>query len=170
MKQLLLIRHAKSSWANPDLTDFDRPLNKRGKRDAPYMGKLLAAQNICPELIIASPAKRAKRTAKTIAAKIGYDEGSIIYREDIYMSGFSGLLKAIASTDNSINSLALIGHNYAITELAEWLTGKVIGNIPTCGIVSIEFTDPSWNKIIEHSGRLIFFDYPKLHTVRSKGE
>ncbi|NNK93816.1 MAG: histidine phosphatase family protein [Desulfobacterales bacterium] len=170
MKQLLLIRHAKSSWANPDLADFDRPLNKRGKRDAPYMGKLLAAQGISPELIITSPAKRAKRTAKTIAAKIGYDEGSIIYREDIYMSGLSGLLKAIASTDNSINSLALVGHNYAITELAEWLTGKVIGNIPTCGIVSIEFRVPSWKKIIEHSGRLIFFDYPKLHTVRSKGE
>ena len=168
MKQLLLIRHAKSSWANPNLSDFDRPLNKRGKRDAPFMGQRLAVQDICPELIIASPAKRAKRTAKTIAAKIGYAEDRIMYREDIYMSGLSGLLTAIVSTDNSINSLALVGHNFAITELAEWLTGKAINNIPTCGIVSIEFSNSDWKEITEHSGRVIFFDYPKLHAHRGK--
>jgi len=169
MKQLFLIRHAKSSWSNPDLSDFDRPLNKRGKRDAPFMGQRLAQSKICPEVIIASPAKRAKRTVKTIATEIGYDLGAIIYREDIYLSGVSGLIKAIESTEDSVNSLALVGHNYAITELAEWLTGKTIGNIPTCGIVSIEFSIKRWSAIKEHDGQLIFFDYPKLHTIRSKG-
>ena len=87
MKKLYLARHAKSSWKNPDLDDYDRPLNKRGIRDAPFIGKKLKEKNILPDLIISSPAIRAITTAKELAAQMGYPEENIILDENIYEAG-----------------------------------------------------------------------------------
>ena len=167
MKQLYLIRHAKSSWSDPSLADFDRPLNKRGKRDAPFMGKRLASLGICPELMVSSPAKRARKTAGIIAKQMGYDTGNIKFFDEIYTSDLMRLLAVIQKTDQAVNSLALVGHNYVLTEIAEWLTDKTLVNVPTAGIVSIQFTIDNWEQVGQGEGTLVFFDYPKLHGDRS---
>jgi phosphohistidine phosphatase len=167
MKTLYLIRHAKSSWSDPTLSDFQRPLNKRGKRDAPFMGRRLREAGILPDLIISSAAKRAAKTAGIIAREIGYDKKDIDFRDEVYSSDILQLLAIIRSTRAGIDSLCLVGHNYVITDLAEWLSGTSLVNIPTCGIVALSFAGGTWEAIGEDAGQLLFFDYPKLHTTRS---
>ena len=169
MKHLYLIRHAKSSWADPNLNDFDRPLNKRGKRDAPFMGKRLKEASVLPQIIISSPAKRARKTARAIAAEIGYSKKKIHFAEEMYTFDMSGILSTIKKLDEDIASLGLVGHNYAITECAEYLTARMFGNIPTAGIAAIEISDTRWCDVGYSCGRLLFFDYPKLHSLPDKG-
>jgi phosphohistidine phosphatase len=166
VKRLYLIRHAKSSWAEPGLRDFDRPLNDRGKLDAPFMGKKLAKDGILPDLILASPAKRTRKTAQRIAEAVGYPQTDILYDQAIYEAEVPSLLQVLASVPDDINELFLVGHNYAITDLAEYLTGQPIGNIPTCGIVLVEFHNESWRELQAGSGRMLFFDFPKKHDRR----
>lgn len=166
MKRLYLIRHAKSSWAEPGLRDFDRPLNDRGKSDAPFMGKRLAKYGIRPDLILASPAKRTRKTAERIAEAVGYPQADILYDQAIYEAEVPSLLHVLALVPASIVELFLVGHNYAITDLAEYLSGQSLGNIPTCGIVAVEFTEGSWAGLQAGSGRMLFFDFPKKHGRR----
>jgi len=166
VKRLYLIRHAKSSWAEAGLGDFDRPLSHRGKADAPFMGQRLAGHGARPGLIVASPAKRARKTARIIAEALGFAEKSIHFDPVLYMAEVPILLETIAGVPDSTEELALVGHNYGITDLAEWLTGRSLGNIPTCGIVGIGFDCRSWSDLKEGSGRLLFFDYPKQHPGR----
>ena len=169
MKYLYLIRHAKSSWSDPRLSDFDRPLNKRGKKDAPFMGKRLASASTHFDLLVSSSAKRARKTARLIAKETGYNREDIVYHNEIYSSELRKLLSVIKQTEYKINSLGLVGHNHVITECAEWLTGDSIVNIPTSGIVAISFETDNWAEIDREAGQLIFFDYPKLHGQRSRG-
>lgn len=163
MKTVYLVRHAKSSWDNKDLADFDRPLNERGKKDAPMMGEILRQLQILPDLLLSSPAKRAYSTARKIAKSIGYSREEIETNPQIYHGEPDTLLGILQQQDNSIQSLMLVGHNPGLTELAESLSGKSIENIPTCGIVCIEFRVEQWNRIVPEGGVLKFFDYPKKH-------
>ncbi|THB78099.1 MAG: histidine phosphatase family protein [Desulfobulbaceae bacterium] len=169
MKQLYLVRHAKSSWSEPSLADFDRPLNKRGKRNAPFMGKRLRDKEICPDLLISSGAKRARKTAGIIAREIGYPKDKIVITNALYTADMMDLLEIVREMDKQFDNVMLVGHNYVITEFAEWLTGTLLGNIPTSGIACIQFDHP-WKKVSESSGSLLFFDYPKLHEDGSKRE
>ena len=137
MKRLYVIRHAKSSWNNPVLTDFERPLNKRGKQNAPFMGKRLKESEVQPDFFLASPAKRALKTAKTIAKEIDFPKKHIVTDESIYLAGVSTLLTVIRNIDDSCHQVILVGHNPGLTELAEYLTNQRFDNIPTCGIVCI---------------------------------
>ena len=164
-KELILIRHAKSSWADPSLDDRDRPLNKRGKRDAPFMGKRLASHSCIPDKIISSPAKRTRKTARTIARQLSYPKKDIILLEDLYTSSVNTMYRVVRACDEDVNRLFLVGHNYVITDFCVDLTGAAIDNIPTCGIAGIRFTGP-WSHIASDSGELLFFDYPKLHTSK----
>ncbi|HYE35064.1 SixA phosphatase family protein [Methylocaldum sp.] len=163
MKNLIVIRHAKSSWDTPSLADIDCPLNNRGKRDAPFMGSLLKFRNLEPDLIVTSPAGRALETAKLIAKAVGYESEAITMRDSIYLQEAPALIELIRSIEDTHNRVYLIGHNPHLTELVNRLTGESIGNIPTCGTASIEFQVDSWAYIMEGSGRLAFFDYPKRH-------
>ena len=163
MKYLYLIRHAKSSWDNPGIADIDRPLNKRGKRDAPLMGGRLQQQGVMPDLIYVSPARRARKTAKIIAGCVGYPQERIVKRKDIYSSDINLLLRVIQGTDDEVSSLFLVGHNYVLTDLAELLTSEVLGNVPTCGIVGVELPIASWQELTGGRGTMLFFDYPKKH-------
>ncbi len=131
MKRVFLVRHAKSSWKDISLADFDRPLNKRGKRDAPFMGEQIKRRAVLPDLLLASPAKRAKKTAKIIAAKIGYKSQKIIFDETIYSSGISGIVRILSKLNNTIESAMVVGHNPDLTTLAEQFSGGFVGNIPT---------------------------------------
>lgn len=161
MKRLLLIRHAKSSWNDPGLADFDRPLNKRGKKDGPEMAARLAAKSIVPDLIIASPAKRARKTAEMIAKGVGYAAEKIIFDQGLYLSPSEHYLKVIAGAFRSVSTLFIVGHNETISELGNILSGERLGNVPTCGIVALEFEKEPQNVRGAWSGRLLFFDYPK---------
>ncbi len=160
-KRLYLIRHGKSSWSHPGLSDFDRPLNKRGKGDCRKMAARLCAAAIYPQLIVASPAKRAKKTAISIAKGTGYSKKHIAYDEQLYLGSFAYHLHLIAKLLNKVDLLFLVGHNYAITELGEYLTGSELGNIPTCGIVGVEYSQPELFISAAAAGKLVLFDFPK---------
>jgi phosphohistidine phosphatase len=161
MKRLYLIRHAKSSWSNPDLDDFARALNKRGKEDCAEMAARLGRAGVRPELIAASPAKRAKKTAICMAKGTGYDKDSIRYFDELYLGTVSYHLQLIEELFSSVNVLFLVGHNNTMTELAEYLTGAPLGNVPTCGIVAVEYADPQGFSAQVGAGKILFFDFPK---------
>jgi phosphohistidine phosphatase len=159
MKQLYIIRHAKSSWKEISLDDFERPLNKRGKTDAPFMGTKLKEKNVMPDLVLSSPALRAKTTAQIIAKKIEFKK-EIVLNEDIYESSVSELHKIVSEIDDKNRVVFLFGHNPSLNMLAQHYL-NFNENIPTCGIVKIEFDCDSWSDINAKNARLISFDYPK---------
>lgn len=161
MKTLYLIRHAKSDWNNPNLTDFERPLNKRGLRDAPFMGEELAKLNFKPELIICSSAKRTTSTAKLICTENNYAITDVVFDQSIYASSVDNLISLINLLPNQKNEIAIIGHNPSITGLSNYLTDNYIGNMPTCSIVKIELEIDNWDEVITGIGIQKYYIYPK---------
>lgn len=161
MKTLYLVRHAKSSWDFPNLTDFDRPLSARGERDAPKMGQRLADKAIIPDLMVSSPANRAFTTSQVIAKKIGYNLNKIQTMQSVYHASEGTLLKIVQNTYEDVKCLMLFGHNPGFTDFANSLSNEDIYNIPTCGIVAIKFETNAWSEVNFGSGQLEFFDYPK---------
>ena len=164
MKTLYLVRHAKSSWKNPNLDDFERPLNKRGRKNAPFMGKILKKLKVAPDLVISSPANRAATTARIIAAAINYPLENIRYSEAIYEFSENALFHVVKHIDDTVNKAMVVGHNPAINGLANYIGDQPIANIPTCGVFCVELDTSSWKKISEHCGKLKFFEFPKKHT------
>ena len=161
MKRLFLFRHAKSSWDHPGMADHERPLNKRGKCDAPLMGRRLAEQGVKPDLIMSSPAKRAIKTAKAVAKALGYPKEKIEVVDDIYSEGAPDILRVIQRADDRCESLMLFGHNPDFTELANCLSGEHIEHMPTCSVVCIDFGVGAWRHVAEDGGTFVFFGYPK---------
>jgi phosphohistidine phosphatase len=161
MKKLYLVRHAKSDRNIPELPDFERPLNTRGRIDAPMMGDLLKGMNVMPELIISSPATRALATARLLADHIKYPLSKIRVEEEIYEAWRENLVEVLKRTDNSAKSVMLIGHNPGLQLLAEFLAEFSHENIPTCGIVGIELQINDWDDIKQGCGKIMFFEYPK---------
>lgn len=161
MKTLTLLRHAKSSWDHPGLTDSERPLNKRGERNAPRMGKRLATQHIRPQIIVSSPAVRALTTAKVIASALGCQASDIITDERIFHAYSDQLLDVIQNSDASLHHVMLVGHNPGLTDLVEQLAHAGISNIPTCGVVVLGFSVDRWRDVGNGTGELLLFDYPK---------
>ncbi|MGD8761715.1 MAG: histidine phosphatase family protein [Desulfobacteraceae bacterium] len=164
MKTLYLVRHAKSSWKYPNLDDFERPLNKRGRKNAPFMGKVLKKLKVAPDLVISSPANRAATTARIIAAAINYPLENIVYSEAIYEFSENALIHVIKQIEDSVNNTMVVGHNPAINGLANYIGDQPISNIPTCGVFCVDLDISSWAKIGEHCGKLKFFEFPKKHT------
>jgi phosphohistidine phosphatase len=167
MKQLLICRHAKSSWKDTSLADFDRPLNKRGKRDAPRMGKMLASNKIEPDLIVSSPAKRARQTATILAKELEFPKKKLSYMEAIYEASPEVLIDCIRSFDDRFDQAIIVGHNSGFTILANLLGNLQIPNVPTCGIVALDFAVRSWKEVKKKEGELLFFYYPKMLPVDS---
>ncbi len=163
-KKLYLIRHAKSSWDDPGLKDHDRPLNKRGKNDAPLMAKVLNKKGVAPDIIYSSTAVRALEFAKIIAEELGYKKKNIAASKDIYMAGENEMLNIIKQTDDKDETVFLVGHNPDITQFANSLcNNNNIDNIPTSGIFCIEFEADSWQEIDYGKGKFKSFDYPKKY-------
>lgn len=156
IKTLYIARHAKSSWNDMTLSDFDRPLNKRGKRDAPFMAELLKEKGISPDLIISSPAKRAKKTAKhyhtTLDVELRFDKR-------IYEASLMSLIHLVQETLEKVDSVMIVGHNPGFTALNDMLSDKSIYNIPTAGVVGIIFED----EVAPHKGTQLFYEYPKKY-------
>ena len=165
MKTLYLVRHAKSSWKDARLQDHDRPLNKRGEQDAPRMGKRLGRRRPKPEVIISSPAVRAKSTAKILAAEIGFPKSGIIVDGLIYAAGPEDLVSVIRGLDNAVDCVMLVGHNPALTQLVNSLAHCDIANVPTCGLAVLEFRIHAWHDIDRVRAELVDFDYPKKDPV-----
>ena len=160
-KQLLLVRHAKSDWNDASLSDFDRPLNERGKKDAPDIARRLHDKKIKIDLIISSPAKRAKKTAAIFAKEFKIGKGKILYNDKLYEESEDALFNIISSTENKYNSIAIFTHNPGITDFANLLTGKRIDNIPTCGIFAVKTDTKDWAEFKTAKKEFLFFDFPK---------
>jgi len=161
-KRLLICRHAKSSWQDVNLSDFERPLNKRGERDAPEMGRRLKQRGIRPDLIMTSPATRALATAVHYAGRLGYPSDRVQRNPLQYAATVPVLIKILQAVDARVSTLLLVGHNPESTDLANVLGSRLsIDNIPTGGIVALEFALLSWRELAAGTGELLFFDYPK---------
>ena len=162
MKKLILIRHAKSDWSNPLLEDFLRPLNKRGERNAPFMAKILEKKDIKPDLIISSPSIRTKQTLEYFIKQLNYKD-EVRFEESIYEAPFENLLKVIKNISNNYKIILLVGHNPGLCDLINFLLDKHFENIPTCGIVEIDFNAKSWQDISKENSNLVSFEYPKKY-------
>jgi len=161
MKTLTLLRHAKSSWEDSGLTDRERPLNRRGERDAPRMGERIRELGIRPSLIVSSPANRAWTTAKIVAAEISYPAEFLQRERDLYLAGTRTIIDVVARQDPGFNSIMLVGHNPGLTEFANFMIPNLTANLPTAGIVSVLVHSDDWNLSRESRFELVKFDYPK---------
>jgi phosphohistidine phosphatase len=161
LKTLLLIRHAKSDWNTPSLGDFDRPLNERGKRDAPTMAQRLLDKKIKIDAFIASPAKRAKKTASIFAKEYKRDKDKIIFKEELYAAPLTVFYEVISKMNDKFDSIAIFSHNPGLTDFANSLTDTRIDNIPTAGIFAVKINAKHWSDFAEAKKEFWFADYPK---------
>lgn len=160
MKNLTLIRHAKSDLSQGTDSDFDRTLNARGKKAAPIIGLRMNKANIQPDLLICSPAQRAKTTAELLADELEYKQTDIIYETDIYEASINTLINLIARFP-AYEHIALIGHNPGLSDLAEWLCPEQSDWLPTCAVLSLELAITDWAAINKHCASVVHYDYPK---------
>jgi phosphohistidine phosphatase len=160
MKTLFLIRHAKSSWDDTALADKDRPLNARGNRDAPKMGKRLAKRGVKPDLILSSPAARAVMTAEIIAKKLDYRRMKIVVNDRLYAVEADQLLDVIRKLGDKLERVMLIGHNPELTELAHRLSSNIT-HLPTCAVAEFTFDAKSWSHVGKDKPTKVTLEYPK---------
>lgn len=166
MHSLYLLRHAKSSWSDPSLDDINRPLNKRGKSDAALMAQILRDKNEIPELVVTSPAKRARSTAKRFSVIFGGKSVELIENEKLYMANETDFFNVIWNVASGVKRLMLVSHNPGITDFANVLTGSGILNVPTCGIIKIDFDVSSWHDVTKQNGVFRFFEFPKMYKIQ----
>lgn len=161
LKTLYIIRHAKSSWDDPNLDDFDRPLNERGEKDAPRMGKRLKEREVTADLMISSPAKRALKTCKAIGKILEYPKDKIREETKLYHADADRILSVLKAIKDSNDVVMIFGHNPGLTEFANQLLNKAIMNVPTAGVVAGKLNINSWKDIRFGCGEMLFFDFPK---------
>lgn len=169
MKTLLFLRHAKSSWSDPNLGDHDRPLNARGRGAAAAMGHYIAANDLTPDLIFCSTAARARETLQRASAGWPQVPPTTIEAALYDFSGGEGYLNVIRTADNEAGSLMLVGHNPTIEILVEQLMGKAEPGLaeklarkyPSGGLAVLEFTSDTWEDITPGTGHLVNFTIPK---------
>ncbi len=162
MKTLILIRHAKSSWEKTGQKDIKRPLNDRGKKDAPEMAKRLGKKIKNIDLFISSPAVRAIRTARIFAKKFGNNKKDILLVKELYdTANTETFFKVIADVKDKKENLALFSHNPGMTEFANALTSMHIDNLPTCGVFVVSAETDTWKDFERAPKTFLFFDYPK---------
>ncbi|RYG54785.1 MAG: histidine phosphatase family protein [Chitinophagaceae bacterium] len=162
MKTLYLVRHAKSSWENTAVADFDRKLNERGQKDAPEMGQRLLKRVHNIDAFVSSPAKRAKKTCKLFCKEFGVKEEDIIYVDSLYLASPQTFAQVISWFDDSLKSVAIFSHNPGITDFANTLNPEVIiDNMPTCSIFAVQADVKHWKDFEAAEKKFLFFDYPK---------
>ncbi len=161
MKILTIVRHAKSSWKDTSLGDRERPLNRRGQRDAPVMGKRIHEHGIRPSLIISSPAVRAWTTAKIVANELNYPKEFLQRENGLYLASLDRILDIIRAQDDGFNSLMLFGHNPGLTDLVNYVQPGLTNNLPTAGVVSVGIHQDDWNLYERPATELLVHDWPK---------
>jgi phosphohistidine phosphatase len=163
MKKLFLVRHAKSSWKDPDLPDRERPLNNRGKRDAPFMGKVLRERGVELDSLISSPAKRAMATARFIAHGLKYPKSEIVANELLYNCTMNDLLTVIRGIKNTLSAAMIICHDSSIAACTNFITDASMAKFPTCGVLCVEFSIDQWTEVGKEKGAICYFEYPKQY-------
>ena len=161
MKILTIVRHAKSSWSDTSLSDAKRPLNGRGKRDAPMMGERIHDHGIRPSLIVSSPATRAWSTAKIIAEAINYPREFLQKENSLYLASLDRILDVVVAQDNGFNNLMIVGHNPGLTDFVNFLVPGLTNNLPTAGVVSVEIEQDDWSLYERPATKLLVHDWPK---------
>jgi phosphohistidine phosphatase len=160
-RTLVLIRHAKSSWANPLQSDFDRPLNDRGKEEAPAVGEKLKKLGIFPDLIIASSAKRTTQTAKRIAKEVGYDTDCIKFEDKLYHSIPAVFDEVISEVSDKVKTVFIVAHNPGITEFVNQLSPQFsVDTMPTCGVVGAHIDTAEWSNFAVEERKVFLYEYP----------
>jgi len=162
MKALYLMRHAKSSWSFDDLTDRERPLNDRGRDDAPRIGQALAKRDIKLDLMVSSPAVRALSTAVLVARELDYPHDKIKVEPNIYEADLDTLLAVVHALPDEANSVLLTGHNPTITDVANYLSPSPLSSeMPTAGIICLHFQAEHWAEVKQANAEFYFFDCPR---------
>lgn len=161
MRRIALARHAKSSWSDQSLSDFNRPLNKRGLRDAPRMGDRLAALKRTPEQVVSSPALRAISTARQYADSLALPEQAIIEDARIYEASLQALAYVVQELPEQARHVLLVGHNPGFSALAHWLAICPFDEMPTSAIAVIELHVDQWSEVGPGCGQLVEYLYPK---------
>ena len=161
-RTVVLIRHAKSSWADTAQDDLKRPLNDRGEHDAPLMGEHLKKIKLKPDLIITSPAKRAKQTANKIAKELNYDKDKIAEEEKLYLCAPSTFEEVISDLKGEVETVFIVGHNPGITEFVNELSDDFkTDNMPTCAIAGVQVNIPEWKDFGAAKKDVFVYEYPK---------
>ncbi|MEL6215218.1 MAG: histidine phosphatase family protein [Pseudomonadota bacterium] len=158
---LTLLRHAKSSWDDSSLSDHDRPLNERGDRDAPEMGRRLKERGIRPSALVASSATRTRHTARHVAQAIGFPTEFIHIEKTLYHASAEQILKVIGEQDAQFQNLLVVGHNPGISDLAERLSNGLVVNMPTAGMLTISADLGSWDELPYVAHTVVGYDFPK---------
>ncbi|WP_028079180.1 SixA phosphatase family protein [Solimonas soli] len=161
MRQLTVVRHAKSSWDDPGLSDFERPLNDRGQRDAPRMAVWTRQAVGVPDAIVSSPALRALTTARLFAVTLGIDVDHLLIQNRVYEASLPTLLRMVRGFDDRYRHIMLFGHNPGLSELVHALARCPFDQLPTCAVVQIEFGIKQWSEAAEHDGHLLRYQFPK---------
>jgi phosphohistidine phosphatase len=160
MKSLLLLRHAKSSWAEPGMPDFDRPLNDRGKRDAPSVGQILLQRGLQPDLVLSSTAKRARKTAQKALNANGLDV-EIQLVDEFYLAPPDAYIAKLQTLSDNVQRVLVVGHNPGLEDLLESLTGRQI-HMPTAALAQLKLPVDSWSKLqLDVPCQLVWFWTPK---------
>ncbi len=167
MKTLFVLRHAKSSWDCPGLSDYERPLNKRGKKTAPFIGKLMAEKRYIPECILSSPAKRAEQTTTLVMESSGI-EADVFFDKRIYEASANTLLHIVSETKEKFESAMIVGHNPGFESLVEVLIGKH-NRLTTANLAVIDLNIKTWHEISSNCGNLQDLIRPKEHMRESEG-
>jgi phosphohistidine phosphatase len=161
-RRLILIRHAKSSWDHPDLEDFERPLNARGRRDAPRMAEHLRASGLKPDRLLSSPALRAVSTARAFAAGLSMDLRDVALDSRIYEASAGELCAVVHSQPDEARTLMLFGHNPGISQFARWLCAEsAVSDVPTCAVIELEFDIDRWSQLAPGQARLAGYHVPR---------
>ena len=163
MKNVYLIRHAKSDWSDESQSDFDRGLNKRGQKSIFTMADALQKKGVMPDIILSSPAKRAKLTAKGLAKEMAY-QGEIKYIDALYMAEPIEVISIIKNIKDKYDHVFIVGHNPETTELTDLMLEEYIDNVPTLGIVAVQVPIKHWKKFKPEKAKLDFYIYPKMYT------
>jgi phosphohistidine phosphatase len=161
LKTLTILRHAKSSWSDTSLSDAKRPLNRRGKHDAPMMGERMRVHGIRPSLIVSSPATRAWSTAKIIAEAINYPREFLQKEKSLYLAPLGVILDVVMAQDSGFNNLMIVGHNPGLTDFVDFLVPGLTNNLPTAGVVSVEIEQDDWSLYERPAAKLLVHDWPK---------
>jgi phosphohistidine phosphatase len=162
MKTVYIIRHAKSSWSDSTMSDFDRPLNERGKKDAPAMAEKLHDKKIKIDAFVSSPAKRAKKTCLAFSKVYGADKDDIIFVDELYNAAAHSFFEVISALDDKYKRVAIFSHNPGITDFVNSLVPSVeIDNMPTCAVFAVETDIEQWSDFKDSAKRFLFFDFPK---------
>ena len=162
MKTIYLIRHAKSSWANHQLSDKERPLNQRGISDTQKIGKKLNELGFHPDKIISSSSVRTTETIKLLCQHIPYSFQDVAFTSTLYHPTNKDFISVIENVDDATNSIALVSHNYGISEFADYLTQDFVSAMPTCAVIAIDLEIDAWKEIIRGIGSTHWYIYPKM--------